>query len=393
MHIFSSGHHAETTLHESNMAKKWKLFITGLICAFSAGCGGGNGNSTSPPSAITIPPLSQYTYTQPFDTSINITDGQSGQILGSAGYNTNSNVLENNDNFWSFMQWGNPENLLPIIYSSPGTWQLSNTWASVKFYPDINNINNVYELATTGMTCPASGTATTENNELDLFLQPSQLNIPKYYISDMGQLELSVGLNFVSQAVQDVCPVNRSGMVAAFTLANGDQTIFIQIDLGGTDASTTTQLAWCPDYEGTVPADLIKQQYKNLFCVDDNIANYGGAFMQAGDSKYITLDILPRLQQILQSGHTKPATPFGTLLYSNLDGWYITGYYFGLASYGGTTVTTQWYSPEIRYSGGTSCTSGASTRTQWVCETPVNPTAGWVDAGGGCYYRTSSVPC
>ena len=374
------------------LGEKRKLVTVGLLSVLVAGCGGGGGGSQTPVQPLTPPSLSQYTYTQPFATSINIADSQSGQTLGSAGYSTNSSA-SGNSNFWSLMQWGNIDNLIPVSSTSPGTWQITGPWSHLKFYPVLNNISNVYELATTNVPCSSAGTVTTESNEFDLLLQPTQLEIPTFYISDMGQLQLSIGLNFIYQNIQSACPVDHSGMAAALILTNADQTIFIQIDLGGTISPATTQLSWCPDYEGSVPSDLVKPQYKNIFCVDDNIQNYGGTYMQAGSSGYITLDILPRLQQILQSGHTKPATPFGTSLYTNLNGWSITGYYFGVGNYGGTTVTTQWYSPEIRYSGGTSCNSGSSTRTQWICETPVSPAAGWVDAGGGCYYRASTVSC
>jgi hypothetical protein len=368
------------------MNKKQKTIIAGLLCVFITGCGGGGDDQTSTPSQ----PQSQYTYTytQPFDASINIADKQSGQTLGSAGYNANASI----NNFWSLVQWGNPENLMPIS-SSPGIWQITNPWSYLRYYPELNNIANVYELTSRHVSCPSTGTATTESNEFDLFFQPTQLNAPKIYLSDMGQLELSIGLNYIYQDIQNRCSANLTGMVAALTLANADQDIFVQIDLGGTTSLTTTQPNWCPDYEGIIPSGSIKQQYKNLFCVDDNIINYGGSFMQVGDSKYIKLDILPRLQQLLQSGHTKPPTPFGTSLHNNLNGWYITGYYFGTVNYGGTVVITQWYSPQIRSSGGASCAKGAATRTQYVCETPVDSSAGWASAGGGCYNRASSVPC
>jgi hypothetical protein len=387
--IFSLQTLYRTILRKDFMNKKQKTIVAGLLCTFITGCGGGSGNQTS------TPPQSQYTYTQPFDTSINIADSQNGKILGSAGYNTNISASGNNpeyNNFWSLMQWDNPENLMPTS-SPPGIWQITNSWSYLRYYPELNSITNTYELTSRHVPCPPTGVTTTENNEFDLLFQPTQFNAPKIYISDIGQLELSIGLNFIYQNVQNICSVNRSGMVAALILTNADQSIFVQIDLGGTVSPTTTQPGWCPDYEGAVPSNLIKPEYKNLFCVDDNIANYGGSFMQAGDSKYITLDILPRLQQLLQSGHTKPSTPFGTSLHSNLNGWYITGYYFGTSNYGGTIVITQWYSPQIRSSGSASCANGATTRTQYVCETPVNLSAGWVNAGGGCYHRTSSVPC
>jgi hypothetical protein len=364
--------------------RQWQFIAVGLLCAFITGCGGGGGNDNQTPTS------SEYNYTQPFTTSINITDHQSGQVLGSAGYNASSSTSGNN-NFWSLMQWGNPANLMPAS-SSPGIWEITNSWSTLKFYPELNNITNVYELTSNNVPCSSSGT-TTEVNELDLFFQPTQFNPPKIYISDMGQLELSIGLNFISQNVQNTCSVNQSGMVASLILGNADQTIFIQIDLTGTSFPTTVQQSWCPDYEGTVPANLVNPQYKNQFCLDDNIINYGGSFMRVGDSKIITLDILPRLQQILQSGHTKPSVPFGTSLHSNLNGWYITGYYFGTANYGGTTVTTQWYSPQIRSSGTATCTKGASTRTQYICETPANPSARWVSTNDGCYQRASSAPC
>ena len=318
---------------------------------------------------------------------INIDDTY-GNHRGTAGYN----VPANGKIFWSLRQWGNIYSMLPATFQHSQPWAIAHRHTRIKFYPQLNGINNVYELAAAHVPCPSSG-STTEENELDLFLEPKDYRPVKIYLSDIGQLQMRIGASFPYSNASGSCRVNSTNMVASLVLQNDQtpaQTFFLQIDIGGTNAMGRN-IVWCPDYEGAYP-DKVNESYRYLFCAGDTITNYGGGSrLSAGEKRTFNIDILPRLQAIILSGHTKPTRPFGTTLNKNLRGWYISGFYFGIINYGGTNVSTQWWEPQIRSSGGTFCSG--SVKTQWICEPPVTPNAGWVPVGSGCYHRVSAVPC
>jgi len=328
-----------------------------------------------------------YDYIQPFQSYINI-DDKNGNHRGWAGYGHTGKT----QNFWSLRQWGNPSNLMPAAFPEGQPWEIANGNSRIKYYPLLNGAPNVYELAAAHVPCPTSGTAT-EANELDLFLEPKDYTPTRVYLSNMGQLQLNIGINFPYSNRTYNCAYNSSGIVASLILLNTEypyQVFFLQINLGGTDG-LSNQIAWCPDYEGVVDASHLNWNYVNLFCADDSVANYGNySRLSAGSMRNFNLDVLPRIQQIIRNGHRKPL-PFGTALNTNLKTWYLAGLYFGITNYGGTNIATQWWNPKIKASGGTFC--AGTNRTQYICELPVAPNAGWVNVGGGCYHRISDVPC
>jgi hypothetical protein len=122
---------------------------------------------------------------------------------------------------------------------------------------------------------------------------------------------------------------------------------------------------------------------QNSFLAVDYVTNhYGGTYVYPGAVALNNLDILPRLLKIIQSGH-----PY---LDSNPAHWYFTDAYFGAANWGGTITTSRWFSPVLKTNGGVFC--AGTTKTQYVCEQPIHPN-GWINVGGGCYHRPTTVSC
>lgn len=321
--------------------------------------------------------VAQQTYLQPFTPAVNLADRQSGAYLGKAGYDIPAGNAP-----WSVYQWNNTSNLLPATFPAGAPWAIGNPNTRVKFYPTFGGYSNVYELAAANVPC-ASGTVD-ETSELDMFLSPDAMPQPQIGLGTLGQLKFQVGTNVTYSEPQNTCSYNASGYVASLILSTINppaQTLFVQVDVGGTQPAPTG-LSWCPDYETT--------KHPGAFCVDSSVTNYGGTYLYRYGNALNTLDLLPGLVQIIQSGHAKSGVP-SEVLNNDPSNWYIVGVYFGLTNYGGTNVTTQWFEPELRASGGAFC--NGTTKTQWICEAPVNPGAGWVNVGGGCYHRLSSVPC
>lgn len=310
-------------------------------------------------------------------------DDKNGAPLGKAGYS-----IPAGDNFWGLKQWGNPSSLMPATFPHGNSWQISNANSRLAFYPTSGGNSNVYELAAANVPCGAG--PVTEANELDMFLQPKAMATPLIFLSEMGQLQLKIGTVALYSEVQNTCSYNASGYIAAVVLNTNPnpnsnppiphQTIFIQIRIGGT-LDSVPALGWCPDYENGYPGQ---------FCVDDSVKNYGGNYIYRYGTAINNLDILPRIIAVIKAGHTKKASANFEALVTDPSKWFISGMYFGINNYGGTNVTTQWFNPELKSSGGAFCSSG--TKTQYICETPVNPT-GWQSVGGGCYHRPTTISC
>lgn len=307
-------------------------------------------------------------------------DSSSGQYIGVAGYNS-----ANGQNGWQFDQWGATPNLLPELFLNGTEWALANQYKRIKFYPLLNGIPNVYELAVSNLPCTSISTS---GNEVDLFLGTSILTNTQPRLDQIGELNFAANTDVIYSAVQTGCPDNWTKHVASLILATAGitpkQTIYIQIELGGTNSESINS-NWCPDYENVTTSAFL-----NEFCVDRGISKYGGSYINGIGQRSFNVDLLPELIDMIRTGHTKPQPYANISLNNNPNNWYIEGFYMGMINYGKTTTTTRWSAPLLNGNGGTFCTG--NTKTQFVCN-KVPAGQGWTDVGGSCYHRVSSVPC
>lgn len=316
-------------------------------------------------------------YLEPLKPSVTVNDRKSGQPLGISGYNT-----YDASNFWGFNQWLNPTNMLPQTFSYGSTWEIGNNTSRLKFYPTLNGKTTVYEIAGAHLPCINAE----EGNvplEMDLLLQPRE-NFRSAALGNMAQLKLAVNLQGVHSEIEPGCNYSQSGYLASLILeSTSGQTLFVQINFGGTHPPPFA--IWCPDFELAAPNTLLE----NRFCLDDSVTTYGGSYIYGVGGGSYTLDILPRLLQIIQSNHKKSGSS-QKLLDPNPNKWHIVNFYMGMVNHGKAVTTTQWSSPILQSIEGTFCSG--STKVQFICEAPVT-TNGWNAQTGGCYQKLSTIPC
>ena len=326
--------------------------------------------------------IADQDYLYPLTSAIDVTDKSSPTSLGQAGYNFPP------QNFWTLRQWNNTSNLIPSTFPVGSSWEITNPNTRIKYYPLYNSTYpDTYELATANVPC-GSGPVT-EQNELDMFIEAKDLSsIPISNLGSIGQLLLQVGTNVsYSGSGENGCSTNRTNYIISVVLNTtspyGQQTLYVQINVGGSEPSGSG-LAWCPDYEYITNPD-----YNDKFCVDDFVSSYGGTYVQGYGNALNSLDILPRLTQIIKNGHAKPGLV--NVLNNDPSQWKVGAMYFGTSTFGNKVITTQWYDPKFKESGGAFC-SGAQ-KTQFICEPPKNPSFGWTYVGDGCYHRPSGINC
>jgi len=320
---------------------------------------------------------------QPIGPSVFILDPSyplSSTYNGAAGYVTGAPG-------WVVPQWNIPQSLIAASGSSSG-WSIANQYARVQYYPQIDGGQNVYELAQAqdNVSRPCG-------TERDLFLQATYGGIPGTSIgytksdplSQLGSLHVGVGLSVPWDQNNFRCPLNYGQFVHSLILkSTTGQQIFYQINLGRSqDPGQLTNVQWCPDYE--IGSNAGTQDY----CLDDDVRNFGGIWVAPYTNVLNSIDVLPRILQILKAGHSKPN---GIALDQDPSHWTTDQVYVGDIVQGDYVSTTRWYGLSLKnFPGGTFC-SGTN-NVQWVCFQGQPDGDRWVDVGGGCYHRNSNLPC
>lgn len=304
-------------------------------------------------------------------------------LWDSAGHNPGTAGFTNSSPQWYAFQWGNPTSLAPQTFSPTSSWQINNQYSRIEYYSSLNGHSNVYELASANVPCKPDQSA----KEQDLFLQTpagTNLNTPLMAVplTSIGQLFLTAGLTVAYDTKSQLCSDNNVSThivsVILKTNTQPQQTLYVQIDLASTDPILST-IRWCDSYENS---------YDSQFCLDDSVVNYGGSVVGTYVDYKNSIDILPRLLYLIQTGHSKRGT--AVALVTDPSQWILQTLYFGMVNFGGEIATTQWYDLSLKsLGGGTFCNGGS--KTQWVCETPLD--SGWTWVGGSCYQRVTSLSC
>ncbi len=227
--------------------------------------------------------------------------------------------------YWNLAQWAIPANLNPVYGPSSG-WQSANSYGRFQYYAAESSGANVYELAQNGNT-PALPCGT----ETDLFISP---NDPGVYpgspgapdgftasppLNTLGAATMSVGLKVVYEQYNARCPLNYVAYDSALILTNSsaNQIIYYQINLRNSQPNVYPDMWWCPDYETSSDGS---------FCLDDDVRIFGAAAVPANNTRVnTTINILPRLKQILATNHAKSVT--GVKLDPDPSHWVIQNAY------------------------------------------------------------------
>jgi len=321
-----------------------------------------------------------HSYISDFSSSLDIADSQNGQVIGKAGYNIPSGTSP-----WKLNPWGNPSNLTPQTFPVNTSWSLNNAYSRVKYYPQLNGVSNVYELAASNIPCTSGSPG--NPLEVDMFLTPN-ITLDSATLGSMGELNLGVDMGVTYSDLQHGCSNNFTIYTASLILSTANvtpaQVLYVQIELGGTNPAPSSPV-WCPSYENISSPDV-----RNQFCVNYSVTAAGGQFISTYGSQSYNLDILPSLISLLQSNHAKPAPNSDVVLNNNPNNWVVGGVYIGTINYGTTNTASIWSRPKLDNNGGAFC-SGA-TKTQFVCNN-VPAGQGWSNVGGSCYHRPSNVSC
>ncbi len=253
-------------------------------------------------------------------------------------------------------------------------------------YASLSGKSNVYEFASANIPCPSGGPYY-QSIEQDLFLQtPTNESRPliQNKLSNIGSLELNVGLNVPYHMYTGGCNYNLSNFIVSVILSsNTKQTLYIQIVLGNASGKKVTS-NWCPDYESN------DAPFFNQFCLDDSVENFGGKHVSPFSNVTNNIDILPRILQIIKTGHVKENDKL-VALDTDASHWILDTLYFGMVNYGGQITTTQWSDVFLnKLNGGAFCSS--QKLVQWTCEAAPQG-GGWVGVGGGCYHRNTGKSC
>lgn len=317
---------------------------------------------------------------QPVGPSLMDVSG-SGPVLGPAGYYSPSTPQT-----WMLLQWGIQWDVSPAP-GAPSGWSIANQYARAQYYPQIDGGQNVYELAQAGNS-PCY-------HERDLFLQTgdpggfpgtSSGMTRSASLDTIGSIRVDVGLNQFYSDIQATCSLNYSQYVYSIILGSTTgQTLFYQIDMGGSGnyGRSIPNVSWCPaGYEDTANA---------AFCLDDDVSNLGGTWVDVNNNVVNSFDFLPRLLQIIKAGHAKSGFPSITLD-QDPSHWTMGAVYVGEVNQGGSISGSRWYDLGLRtWQGGTFC-NGTNT-VQWSCWAGQPDGTGWVDVGYPCFHRNTGLAC
>lgn len=242
--------------------------------------------------------------------------------------------------YWNLAQWAIPANLNPVYGPSSG-WQSANSYGRFQYHATESSGANVYELAQNGNTWELPCGV-----ETDLFISP---NDPGVYpgspgapdgftasppLSVLGAATMSVGLKVVYEQYNARCPLNYVAYDSALILTNSsaNQVIFYQINLRSSH-NAYPNMWWCPDYE---------KSGDGQFCLDDDVRILGGTAVPANNTRVNnTINVLPRLKQIIATNHAKSVT--GVKLDPDPSHWVIQNAYLGQILQGGMIPTSRWY--------------------------------------------------
>jgi hypothetical protein len=311
---------------------------------------------------------------QPFTSEVDMFDSNGGH-LGRAGYLASGLP-------WEFLQWNNPSSLVPPANPTSTGWTIANSSSRLQLNP-----GNVYELAFASPTGICG-------QEYDLFLQKGGGRnngfVPSAPLNTLGSIMagVTVSVPYFTSNPNPPCFVNKSPAdysqyTLAFTLdSSTNQTIFYQVLLGTTRSSAQGDVVWCPEYENAS---------HQMFCLDDDIRNFGGTFVLPGSNVTNTVDVLPRILRLLALNHPKAGYP-QISVDPDPSHWYVSGAYLGLITQGQAITTTQWSNPLLSTMPGGSFCSG-DTRIQYSCGAGEPSGPGWVNVGSGCYHRNSGTSC
>jgi hypothetical protein len=293
---------------------------------------------------------------------------------------------------WSLAQWGIPLTLrLNPQVETVSPWKLENSNERVEYYASKDGRSNVYELAQAGPSC---------DNEMDLFMGDDYRNgfTTSSPLASLGSINVRAGLNVVYQLLTPTCKigttlVNQATYVYSLILSSNDstkkypqQTLFYQIDLG--NSAGVNNMSWCPSYE---ISNSSTDGTLNAFCLDDDVTMVNGTSVVPGATVMSSLEILPRMLEILHTNHSKAGVTAAPLD-PNPSDWTVTSVYLGNIMNGNVVDTARWFNFGLStMPGGTFCSNHSV--IQWSCANgpPIGP--GWVYQGNGCYQRVSGLTC
>jgi len=233
---------------------------------------------------------------------------------------------------WSVGQWNIPEDL-PAFRGNIST----NRWATVRWIDD----GQRYQLAQDGTTISCNKRYPSGRklaNEFDLFVGPNNANTPRFpqalidndkVLSRIRRATARIRLEIRrADAVDEICPVTRSSFLYAVVLTNRKhkQVLFYQIRLSvleGTRGTLTRSLMPAWFFAGVNGQSGATGQWG----FGDNVTSYAQPWASKGNPQAYSLDLLPRLRQIINLGAAQG-------LDQSLDDWRLTGTYHGQAAWG-----------------------------------------------------------
>lgn len=316
--------------------------------------------------SMSLPALADQVYTTPFDGKLifrkQVSEtGNPWAVQGAGGFSPLTGNIG-----WQFSQGKNYNPLEPQSFDpNSGSWVIANANTRLAFLRSFQGKQNVYEIAFGNNGCREPE----PDSEVDLFLDPVGTPMNNGNLSEVGELRLDVGYIATQSIKQSGCSVNRSTAVASLYINDvaTHKTLALQIALGGTDDKSNS---YFPFVWGGNPG------------IDDYISNFGGNYVKGVGQATNTVDLLPRIVSLIQSGAAGGST--------DPRNWYLAGFNAGLINFGKVNVSTNWHGLQFAAKGGAFC-SGA-TRTQFICSPPAS-SSGWGAPSNGCYHRATSIPC
>jgi hypothetical protein len=241
---------------------------------------------------------------------------------------------------WAVAQWDIPRDLPPF---HDGVAE--NEFAQVTINPD-----GSYTLAQNGSALPCEKDFRSGHrlvDEFDLLVQPVNRNFPGYpqasknvssSLSLLRHIYYHITATLLGTHVLDTaCRVTQVGYSAGVVLTNprSRQTLFYNLRLAVMQSRGNQQFWRLPPPMWPFAGENPQSGGQGQFGYGDNITSYGGQPLEPGVQTSYSLDLLPRLTNVLRTGAERGID-------QDLSHWILSGTHHGGAIWGHVRSATQW---------------------------------------------------